>query len=422
MPVPLYIVRQWMEGRTGGDTLTDVEGSGPLGDNEESSSATARRVLRWRGPDDSELAQSARDIRPGDLLVIPASLHGWEFFGHVPDSTVIDVGDEAHLKARALPVLRIHPQAVAHWPDCPAKEALLTIANACDLEDRLDEPDFVSELRGHLQAISAQPGVSPWLKDTCDALARERRFKKYLHPVGGIVLRATKRLPKYTGQSETFADQDRTSSATVIVPLDLHSQAVADRAFHLASQTRLPQAVADDLRLAGLFHDLGKADLRFQRLLRNGNPVVPPLLAKSDAIPLSGCAYRALADRIGYPVGNRHELLSVRLAESANALLQQAHDSDLVLHLIASHHGRCRPFAPVVEDSNPQQVEHSLNGHRFEANSATGLEKLDSGVGERFWRVINRYGWWGSAYLEAILRLADHRQSEAEQCSQEARP
>jgi CRISPR-associated endonuclease/helicase Cas3 len=118
-------------------------------------------------------------------------------------------------------------------------------------------------------------------------------------------------------------------------------------------------------------------------------------------------------------VAGRHELLSVRLIESAPGLLESAHDPELVLHLVASHHGFCRPFAPVVRDDEPVPVEHTILGHRMSSDSATRLERLDSGVPERFWRLVRRYGWWGLAWLETLMRLADHRCSEDEQKARE---
>ena len=74
-----------------------------------------------------------------------------------------------------------------------------------------------------------------------------------------------------------------------------------------------------------------------------------------------------------------------------------------------------RPFAPPVVDPDPVQVSYVVDDVPVAASSDHGLAQLDSGVAERFWLLVRRYGWHGLAYYEAILRLADHRRSEQEQ-------
>jgi CRISPR-associated endonuclease/helicase Cas3 len=123
--------------------------------------------------------------------------------------------------------------------------------------------------------------------------------------------------------------------------------------------------------------------------------------------------------------GFRHELATVQLIDSNSDLLEQAHDPGLVLHLIATHHGRARPLAPVVRDEQPSELTVSIDSNDYtltpqQRKDGVPPHRLDSGVPERFWRLVRRYGWWGLAHLEAIFRLADHRVSEREQREPEA--
>ena len=77
---------------------------------------------------------------------------------------------------------------------------------------------------------------------------------------------------------------------------------------------------------------------------------------------------------------------------------QQADARDLALHMIATHHGHGRPHfkQTVVDGCNSEQEE------------ATHLEVM-----RRYARLQRKYGRWGLAYLESLLRAADAAASRA---------
>ncbi len=261
---------------------------------------------------------------------------------------------------------------------------------------------------------AATQGLS-WLAPIAKNLSKGSVITPY--PTGGLVLRGRLRINQHVGDSDTFCDEDDpSSSGTVISLLDTHLDGVSTLAGRFAVGCGLFELV-ETFKAAGCGHDLGKADSRFQAWLKGGNPwPCGPLLAKSEKMAQGRKESEAARKRAGYPLGGRHELVSVRLLDSCLEILPDSEEMrDLLLHLVASHHGYCRPFAPVVEDTVPVHVSLFHQERHYCANSMTTLERVDSGVAERFWSLTRRYGWWGLAWLEAILRLADHRRSEWEE-------
>ena len=103
----------------------------------------------------------------------------------------------------------------------------------------------------------------------------------------------------------------------------------------------------DRAHAAVLLRSLRAEIPRFQALLCGGVPFREPL-AKSLGMA-SRTSQAAAAQSAGWPVGLRHELVSlVSILRDATHDLEL--DFDVLLHLIASHHGRTRPLISVVDD------------------------------------------------------------------------
>ena len=419
LPVPVGVFRRWLAGEDAADDSADVEGIGAEdGISENSSFKGERQIIRWRGAETEvgDIAADPKAIRPGDVIVIPANHPGDpRQLGDLPPDADLDVGDRAYRLARAKPILRLHPKLVDGWPgSVTAKENARELL--IDLE-RKDEDDEVDDtLRDLLTELSKSPEPS-WLSDAASGLCKDFSGSR-LHIIGdnSLVFIGSRRIPKLTHEADIFSDEDDASASGIGRPVKLlrHLPDVEALARRHAVGCGLPEDLVEAIACAGLLHDLGKADPRFQSLLRGGARWLGgEPLAKSAEMPRSSAAYEKARTASGYPKGGRHELLSVRLAESTSALLPERDDlRDLVLHLIASHHGHCRPFAPVVFDEQDVDVGFELRGQRTHWSGPTGLERLDSVVADRYWRLVRRYGWWGLAWLESLLRLADWRQSE----------
>ncbi len=389
--LPLWVVRKWLCRQSPMDT-GDMEGM-PAFAEDTRIKGESRPALCWLGPDDSRLMQKWEDIRPGMMLVVPSGYGGCDEWGWSPEfkDPVCDVGDAVKL-AMGRPLLRLDPQVAESW-----KYAELALGL------RTCEPGQEKDLLGSFSGA----GCAGWVAKTVGALL-EGRTKLVESPderMGGWAA--------ISGRG-VFEQESSRSVVTSEVSLREHLCGCARWAEGFASD--LPDQLRKTVVRAAMTHDIGKADPRFQAWLRGGNPIKRnELLAKSKRSGMDGAAIERARRLSGYPKGGRHELMSVALLIGDTGEFSDV-DCDLLLHLVGSHHGRCRPFAPVVEDSRPAEVSY---GGRV-TSSDHKLENLASGISERFWLLTRRYGWYGLAYLEALVRLADHRRSEEEEKGERA--
>jgi CRISPR-associated endonuclease/helicase Cas3 len=225
---------------------------------------------------------------------------------------------------------------------------------------------------------------------------------------------------KATDEPPVALDEGDDSSYGTRGPITLndHTEHVLAEVKRVSS-LNADENVRKDLELAARLHDLGKCDRRFQALLHGDRVAAAtgPLLAKSALRP-STSDERARARAVaGVPPGWRHELLTLSLLTEATmeeSPLHEASHRELVLHLIATHHGFCRAVAPIVDDSSPPPAAITWNGARLRSEQRQLWPRLDSGITDCFWRLVREFGWFGLAYLEALLRLADHRASAKE--------
>jgi CRISPR-associated endonuclease/helicase Cas3 len=180
---------------------------------------------------------------------------------------------------------------------------------------------------------------------------------------------------------DAATEEDRSASNPQL--LDEHQSWTEERARRLGQALGLHDALVKVLALAARLHDEGKRAARWQRAFHAPNDGV---YAKTEG-PID---YRLLD-------GYRHELGSLLRVEKDERIqtLSELH-RDLVLHLIAAHHGFARPVIGIsgCDDAPPSR-----------------LEEKAAEIALRFARLQKRWGPWGLAWLEALLRAADQQAS-----------
>ena len=192
------------------------------------------------------------------------------------------------------------------------------------------------------------------------------------------------------------ADEAGSWSSTAEQELLPHLDCAEATATRIVAALRLPEPLQAAVVLAARHHDRGKDRGLWQKGIGN-NRYPNIVLAKSD--------------RSRPPLNRhyRHEFGSLMdLASDAKFQKLSPEMQDLVLHLIAAHHGRARPHFPAEEAFDPERPESSA------ADAAREVPR-------RFARLQRAFGRWGLAYLESLLRVADALASQPAETAAKAR-
>lgn len=408
MELPVWVVRRWLIGNVSRvDRLADLPESEPDDEDRAHADRAGQQVFRWKGDREESRWITPAELRPGDSIVVPASFGGVDAFGWDPRNKSA-VTDRGRLAAEPFAgrrfVVRVAPELVGESvrPEELA-DALAAAASQRwrDLRSALLELRLPELLLNDLLALDdARRGAVVTYESLYGYDEQERpRGIVFVAPFG-----IRSKGQDEDGRPNSTEDDWAGSMPGFQLTLVKHSEDVARCIEDFARASGLtPERVAD-LKLSGLLHDLGKADPRFQAWLHYGDPFgldgdePQTILAKSGRfLP------RVARTASGLPEKWRHEALSARRA-MADERLASANDPDLVLWLIGTHHGYGRPFFPHrdpvehVPDVGPQSLAFSWRGLDW----ASLFERLKA-----------RYGLWELARMEAIVRLADHRASEA---------
>jgi len=373
------------------------------------------RVLRYRGAEECEMV-TGQQLRPGDFVIVPSKWGGCDRYGWHPGSAVpvTDVADFAGWRGRRTAAIRI---------SSVLSDALGVLAPA------LVEPveNLLSEVRDDIASESADSAryrelirgmTAGWQQPllpherVLSRLARGGRFSELDDDQGGGSARIS---GLFAAVSASWNEDDSAAGSCASpdrkrLTLAEHQAAAGRRAREFAENLNLPENIRRAVERAALCHDEGKRDRRFQVMLHGGDRlharVMIDPLAKSGMDPADRDAFRRAARLSGYPSKMRHEALSARIT---GAMLEQVPtvglDRDLVVHLVAAHHGFARPLLPPVADEHPEQVPVLVGAGKTVLFDTA--ETVDWTGPARFEALCERYGRWGVALLESIVRLAD---------------
>lgn len=424
--LPLPAARAWLR-RAQPVPVTDDDNATPTAEpsSDRRRTLTDRVALRLSPDGETETSQLVRaaQLRPGDRFIVPTSYGGMDDYGWAPESTT-EVLDVADLVDRRIPAIRIDRRTLLPLArrrgNADDHDHLQELLQQLDAEIVIDEG--LALLPAHLPATAPpEPGPLATLHVIAEVavrlLPRPPKERSIPLPRRIVTSRASAagrdlRILLSAGAGRRATDTTTGSSASdQRVPLARHHNEVGALAAEFACRLVLPERIIKAVRLAGQCHDLGKLDFRFQTQLF-GDPLAAEAalladepIAKSGSDPSNQAGRRSVRRASGYPERGRHEALSAILVQHQLCNSNMDVDAELVTHLVAAHHGNSRPLLPFVPDPEPPSTV-VVPGY----STPVGVRpdwSVDWCAPQRFYRLGQRYGHWGLALLEAIVRLAD---------------
>lgn len=190
----------------------------------------------------------------------------------------------------------------------------------------------------------------------------------------------------------TAGDSDVSKTSNLPVAWHIHTDDVTANVEQIVKGLPLSDELKAAIIAAAKFHDLGKKRTLWQRSI--GNPTPTNWLAKSGG----KMKPRELGDTYRHEFGSLVDLLDPKQPHFAEFKKLTYDMQEVVLHLIAVHHGYGRPHFPTDHAFDPEP-------------KGASIEQIATEVPRRFARLQRKYGRWGLAYLESLLRASDYAAS-----------
>ena len=395
LPLPLWAARWWIARRRSGPAPAVADLDTPAAAGQTGPAAAG--CVRWPGPGaDPEPVAATSGISAGDTLIVDPGYGGINGGSWDPaaSSPVEDLGEQAQAD---------YGRAVIRFHDRHTRGYMPEGSLPAGLGPDADPAELAAWVESALNRVQAHAPEGSWAAAAAEALLAAAGnladLADLIDSEDGGYWTVSCRIP---GARASFAgfggDGDSDSFTGAGTTLAEHSKEVAQTAEALARSLGFPDRIAADIGTAGRCHDIGKADPRWQDAITGGDPEARlpgwAPLAKSPAGVRPN-------PRLFPPV--RHEFVSAAMAAADPDL--SCHDRDLVLHLIASHHGYARPLPAQLTDPAPVAVSYETASCNTADLAAGGEFAAESS--ERFERLTRRYSYYGLAWMEAVLRMAD---------------